>query len=130
MPHAVPTYDRFWLSTAPHQPDILRAALALHADGVIPPGAGHGAGASVFIRGDSNGDGDLSVADPISTLNYLFTADHAMGCADASDFNDDGRVDISDPIYGLTYLFIGGPAPRAPFPNFGEDPTDDELTCF
>ena len=35
-----------------------------------------------------------------------------------------------DSIYLLNYLFIGGPSPRAPFPDCGLDPTtDDSLDC-
>jgi hypothetical protein len=42
---------------------------------------------------------------------------------DAGDVNDDGIVDVSDVIYLINYLYKDGPAPPAPFPDPGVDPT-------
>ena len=81
-----------------------------------------------FIRGDSNGDGTVGIGDPLLTLAYLFTGG-ASNCLRAEDVNDDGFVDVSDPIYSLGFQFAGGPAPSAPFPNCGIDPTPDTLSC-
>ncbi len=40
------------------------------------------------------------------------------------------RIDISDAINLLSYLFASGPAPAAPFPGCGGDPTStDALDC-
>jgi hypothetical protein len=50
-------------------------------------------------------------------------------CMAALDANDDGRVDMADGIWTGNYLFSGGPPPPPPFPNFGLDPTPDNLTC-
>ncbi|MFN0060486.1 MAG: hypothetical protein ACKVX7_18670 [Planctomycetota bacterium] len=81
-----------------------------------------------FIRADSNGDGALDVADPISVLGVLFSGG-ATTCNKALDANDDGAVNIADPIYILSHLFSLGPAPGAPYPGCGDDPTTDTLTC-
>ena len=82
-----------------------------------------------FLRGDADGDGLLSISDPIRTLHHLFLGAEALGCEDAGDANDDGRLDISDPVRTLGYLFLGGD--RLPEPSFesGQDPTSDLLLC-
>jgi hypothetical protein len=81
-----------------------------------------------FIRGDDDGDGELTISDPILSLCAQF-ADCGLGCHDASDADDDGEITISDPIYNLAAQFSGGDAPPAPFPACGEDPTEDALDC-
>ena len=45
------------------------------------------------------------------------------------DANNDANVNIADAIYILGYLFGKKPAPPAPFPNAGLDPTVDNLDC-
>jgi len=59
----------------------------------------------------------------------LFTGTATLSCLKAGDANDSGVLDLSDGVYLLAYLFLGGPAPPAPFPDCGTDPTDDELDC-
>ena len=86
------------------------------------------ASAVQFIRGDSNGDGQVNIADPVFTLNYLFQNKEEPKCLDATDANDDGIVDISDAIKTLFVLFKGENMP-APFPLKGEDTTSDNLKC-
>ena len=84
---------------------------------------------SVFIRGDANGDGELDTSDALTTLGYLFLGERAPACFDASDTNDDGVLNIADPVYLLQYLFLGGSSPDSPFPEAGEDPTEDDMSC-
>jgi hypothetical protein len=50
-------------------------------------------------------------------------------CADAADADDSGAIDLADAIHLLSALFLGGPAPAAPFPACGTDPTEDALDC-
>jgi hypothetical protein len=84
-----------------------------------------------FIRGDSNSDGNVDIADPVYLLTYLFRGreEYIPDCFDAADANDDGNVDISDPIFMLNFLFLGGPLPPHPFPNPGYDLTIDQYSC-
>lgn len=85
---------------------------------------------SPFRRGDANDDGTVDIADPVSTLSYLFSGGAAPSCEDAADANDDGDLDIGDPITSLTWLFLGGAEPPAPGPSeCGPDPTQDALAC-
>lgn len=86
-----------------------------------------------FVRGDSNGDGGVNIADAITNLVWLFPNSSSMTvieCLDAADMNDDGDVNIADSVSLLSYLFGGsGPAPPSPFPSCGNDPTTDTLDC-
>jgi len=77
-----------------------------------------------------NGDGRIDISDGAKTLLFLFaSAEIELVCPSAADSNDDGKLDISDPIALFSYLFLGAPAPPAPFPDCGLDPTEDELGC-
>ncbi len=85
---------------------------------------------SQFVRSDVNVDGAVDISDAIFSLEYLFTEGGTEPtCLAAGDSNDDGTMDISDPMYTLLYLFVGDSEPPAPFPNCGEDPTADFLSC-
>ncbi len=88
----------------------------------LPPG---------FIRGDADGDGHVSIADPIYILRKLFLdSTLSFDCSDAADSNDDGQINITDAIYILNFLFTGqvSQLPQ-PYPAPGTDPTLDGLTC-
>ncbi len=82
-----------------------------------------------FIRGDSNQDWRIDIADPVHMLDYIFLGGSAPKCQDATDVNNDNRLDLSDPIFLLNYLYIGGPQPSSPFPIPGVDPDHDDLDC-
>jgi hypothetical protein len=85
--------------------------------------------AGQFIRGDSNGDGELTIADPVTVLSYLFGSDPTSSCVDALDVNDDGSLNIADPIALLSFLFGNGAEPDPPYGACGIDPTEDRLDC-
>jgi hypothetical protein len=85
---------------------------------------------AVFVRGDANGDAAVDISDAQRSLGYLFLGDAAPACYDAADANDDGLITISDAIYTLGYLFLGGPPLPPPFPEAGEDPTEDTMGCL
>ena len=79
----------------------------------------------VFIRGDTNGDGRVDVADAVRLLNYLF-AEGELKCLDAGDVQNDGHIDVGDATLLLSYLFnaVEGVAPAFPFPDPGPDNWD------
>jgi len=94
-------------------------------------------GGMLFVRGDTNSDGAIDIADAICVLGYLFGSPgdeckaKCVLCLDACDANDDGSVDIADAISILAYLFGGaGPLPE-PFPECGTDQLTpgDPLDC-
>ncbi|TSC75619.1 MAG: hypothetical protein G01um101431_1172 [Parcubacteria group bacterium Gr01-1014_31] len=82
-----------------------------------------------FIRGDANGNGVIDISDTVRILDY--NAGRAtLSCLDAADVNDDGTISGVDADALQGYLFLGThPAPRAPFPTRGADPTADRLGC-
>ncbi|MFN0057737.1 MAG: dockerin type I repeat-containing protein [Planctomycetota bacterium] len=87
--------------------------------------------AAPFVRGDANTDLTVDVADAVTMLSTLFVpGTNPLVCADAGDANDDGVFNIADAIYLLSHLFVpASPAPPAPFPGSGDDPTADALEC-
>jgi Zn-dependent metalloprotease len=88
------------------------------------------ASAQSFVRGDANIDGNVDISDATTILGCLFLGDSCPdGCLKVADTNDDGGVDIADPIQLLNFLFLGGQSPALPFPDCGDDPTRDELSC-
>jgi hypothetical protein len=83
-----------------------------------------------FLRGDTNGDRDVDISDPIKTLGILFLGDPPVGCFDAADANDSNVVDLSDAVHTFNFLFQGGEEPAAPGRlECGADPTADGLRC-
>ena len=85
--------------------------------------------APTFVRGNTDGDDQVSLTDVIRTLVYLFQGGEQLECADAADVNDDGEVNLSDAAYLLIHLFRGGAPPPAPFPQCGSDTTPSVLSC-
>jgi hypothetical protein len=84
-----------------------------------------------FRRGDSNGDGRLGIADPLTNLFFQFDGG-PVPCRDALDFDDNGSLSIQDPVGNLIHQFNGGPPPAPPGAVCGEDPTADsggDLGC-
>lgn len=63
----------------------------------------------IFVRGDTNLDLEVDIADPIKVLDYLFRGGEELECPEAADANRDGAIDLSDPITILVYLFISSP---------------------
>jgi hypothetical protein len=83
-------------------------------------------GDCTFLRGNITDDTEVPVVDlndGVNILAYLFLGVSVPDCLDAADVNDNGVVEMSDYTYLVNFLFDGGPAPPAPFPDFGNDPT-------
>lgn len=95
----------------------LNAMIPVDCDGVL------------FVRGDTDQDGTITIADGIGILDYLFNG-FPVTCVDVIDSNDSGNITITDAMKVLCALFCpGAPPPPAPFPNCGTDPTPDSLDC-
>ncbi|HVR74839.1 MAG TPA: integrin alpha, partial [Planctomycetota bacterium] len=85
--------------------------------------------AGQFLRGDSNGDGEMNLTDALATLGSLFFGTGDPPCVDAADADDSGRVEITDVIFLLGALFRGSEPIPSPHPGCGMDPTQDVLDC-
>lgn len=87
--------------------------------------------ATIFVRGECNGDGSVDISDAVCSLEWLFLGGEAPGCVAATNVNGDATLDISDPVSLLGFLFLGGPGPVAPFPDCGDGHlgADEQLGC-
>ena len=63
------------------------------------------------LWGDANRSGDISVADVIYLINYLFKGGPAPNPTNIGDANCVDGITVSDPVYIINYLFKGGPEP-------------------
>jgi len=63
----------------------------------------------VYLCGDCNGDGKITVSDVVCEINYLFKGGSAPVPLIAGDVNCDGKETVSDVVYKINYLFKGGP---------------------
>lgn len=84
-----------------------------------------------FLRGDTNDDVRVDLADAILGLEVLFQTAPAPSCRAALDVNADGNFDVSDPIISLRHQFLGTPAIAPPYPHCGPEglPEDLALSC-
>lgn len=80
-----------------------------------------------MLRGDTNFDGAIDVADPIYLALWLFSQGEVISCIDAADANDDGTVDVGDVVTILGHLF--GPSVGTLTGICEVDGTDDSLYC-
>jgi hypothetical protein len=80
-----------------------------------------------FIRGDANGDGVVSRADPELILSFIHGTAPLGAPLDAADADDSGIVNVVDAQFLYLYFYSQGAAPPAPFPSAGQDPTPDSL---
>lgn len=122
-------------------PSLCRLVLRVDPDHAVEEGTKEGnncfeqlLSVSGFIRGNCSpslqpGPQPLDLTDGIFLLERLFLLPEEPICKDACDTNDDGRLNMTDAIYVFNFLFLGGPAPPAPFPECGTDPTPDDLSC-
>jgi len=82
-----------------------------------------------FIRGDTNADERLDLADMVHLLGYQFGKKPPPACLKTADLDDDGDIDLRDAVFGLDYLFAGMEGPPPPSIHCGMDPTEDHLGC-
>jgi len=62
-----------------------------------------------MLRGDTNSDGTIDLADPIFLTLWLFQGGDVVPCIEAADANDDESVDLGDVVTSLNYLFLSSP---------------------
>ena len=85
-----------------------------------------------FLRGDVNGNGDVSaIRDGLALLNWGFNEGDEPPCLDAADADGNDRVSaLADGLFLLGWGFTGGTAPPDPGPHeCGLDPEMDDLSC-
>lgn len=86
--------------------------------------------AADFVRGDTNGDGVIDVADIVFVAKWAAAVGVVGTCSAAADTNRDLSVDIADAVYLASYLFAAGAPPAAPFASCGQGgPCDSYAHC-
>jgi hypothetical protein len=79
--------------------------------------------ATVFLRGDAEGDGDVDM-DDFDAISDFLAFGAPLACPAGADTVASGVIDAADSAYLLDYLTTGGPPPPAPFPICGVDPAN------
>jgi hypothetical protein len=67
--------------------------------------------AGSFVRGDTNGDGFITLSDIVFLISYLYRDGPAPDPLETGDANNDSQIELGDALYLITYLFRGGPPP-------------------
>ena len=65
----------------------------------------------LYLRGDCNENGEVSISDVVYLINFLFKNGPAPVPFKSGEVNCDGYVSVSDVVYLINYLFKGGPPP-------------------
>ena len=66
---------------------------------------------TIILRGDSNMDGCVDMADATYITNWLYSSGPEPGCMNQADVNDDTMVDLADALFIVNWLYNGGPTP-------------------
>jgi hypothetical protein len=70
---------------------------------------------AVFIRGDANNDGEITLADVIHVAAFLYGAGPTpLPTSDSGDANCDNTVSPLDVVYLINFVLRGGPKPKCP----------------
>lgn len=67
---------------------------------------------ALYATGDVNGDGNISIADIVYLINYLFKMGPAPYIQWKADANGDCKVSVADVVYLINFLFKGGDPPK------------------
>lgn len=70
----------------------------------------------IFVCGDADGSGVVSISDAVYLINYIFSGGPAPNPLEAGDVDCSGTVTISDAVYLINYIFASGAAPCANCP--------------
>jgi len=62
---------------------------------------------TTFLRGDVDGDGNVSISDVTALIDYLLSNDATGIDTDAADCDEDGSISISDVTALIDSLLIG-----------------------
>ena len=87
----------------------------------------------LYLRGDADRDGDVTLADALRITEFLFGGeedDLRMPCMAAADANDDRQVTFPDAVNLLRYLFLQAAPPFPPYPYWGQlQDSPSRLSC-
>jgi glutaredoxin len=70
----------------------------------------------VYLCGDADGNGRISVSDAVKLINYIFSGGLTPSPIQAGDADCNGAVNVSDAVRLINYIFAGGLVPCANCP--------------
>ncbi len=73
-------------------------------------------GIAVFTCGDADGSGQISIADAVYLINYIFAGGAAPDPLLSGDADCSTAISIADAVYLINYIFAGGAPPCAACP--------------
>ncbi|MBI4604565.1 MAG: hypothetical protein HY721_21595 [Planctomycetes bacterium] len=82
-----------------------------------------------FVRGDTNVDRKVNIADAVWIVNELLRRGPRSVCPRAGDANADGLYDLSDAMFLVQWMFLSGRIIPRPYPTCGTAPGPKELDC-
>jgi hypothetical protein len=65
----------------------------------------------IYLCGDADGDGSVSITDAVLIVNFAFAGGPAPSPMSTGDVNCDDSVDLSDVVYLVNYAFANGNPP-------------------
>jgi hypothetical protein len=65
----------------------------------------------VYVCGDANGEGEITISDVVYLITYLYNNGSVPIPLVSGDVNYDEVVDLGDVVYLISYLYKGGPPP-------------------
>jgi hypothetical protein len=81
-----------------------------------------------FLRGDLNGDGQVTISDAAYSVSFLFMGGPKPECFSSGDADGSHKLDLTDAIVILQYLFLGGAPLPSPFPAVGPG-LEGDMAC-
>ncbi len=78
-----------------------------------------------FIRGDINGDGVVTISDSYRFFMWYSNGYEPPLCMETADVDDNGRIEWADSFFLLQAQYVDGLPIPPPFPDPGQDLTDD-----
>jgi len=67
---------------------------------------------SETVCGDADGDDQISVADAVALINYIFKGGPAPDPLCVGDANHDSDLNVGDAVHIINFIFKGGPPPN------------------
>jgi hypothetical protein len=67
--------------------------------------------AAAYEHGDANANGEVTIADVVYLINYIFRNGSEPVPMETGDVNGDNESNISDAVYLVNYLFKNGNPP-------------------
>ncbi len=67
--------------------------------------------APVFLPGDADSNGKITVSDAVYLINYIFSGGTPPTPTSSGDADCSGSLSISDAVYLINFVFAGGPPP-------------------